>query len=48
MKVYVVAFYVQNGTWGNVSLGFKLFKNKEDAEEYAEINGGIVEEHILN
>jgi hypothetical protein len=25
-----------------------LFKDKQDAEEYARKEGGIVEEHILN
>jgi hypothetical protein len=48
MKVYAVVFYIQDPTWGDVSLGFELFKDKEDAEEYARINEGVVEEHILN
>ena len=48
MKVYVVVFYIQDSYWGMVSLGYEIFRNKEDAEAYAEINGGVVEEYILN
>lgn len=48
MKVYVVVFYIQDPTWGMVSLGFKLFRSKEEAEQYAQQEDGVVEEHILN
>ena len=48
MKVYVVVFLVTHETWGETCVGFRLFKDKQDAEEYARKEGGIVEEHILN